>query len=462
MISLKPQNLQFLFGIGDYADVFCEDTRYLTIRWEEGAVKEVNAGKDTGTGIRYLENDSVFFGHQNSLAVDHLQALAEKLSINLTKIKTPVPRGRHDFFTHNVKRKPSSVTLAEKMVFLKELHGRIKSVGDEIAQIIMVYAEKERDYLVVNSTGSSAGETRYYCTLMISVIAERKGMLQTATDVLGGVGGYELMDRTVAVIAGMQTARRALSKLSAPRAMVGKMPVVISSEAGGTMIHEAVGHSLEADAVQKGISPVYRGKKGTLVASPLITVVDDPTVTGKRGSYVFDDEGLPGVETVLIKDGVLQTYLYDVASARKDGIVSNAHGRRQSYRNSPIPRMSNTMILPGKDDPEDIIHSISDGLLVKRMGGGQVNTATGDFIFEVEEGYHVKDGAIKGLVRGANLLGNGPEVLKSIDRLGSDLGWGLGTCGKEGQGVPVSDAQPTLRIRELLVGGADYEKRGVQ
>lgn len=290
--------------------------------------------------------------------------------------------------------------------------------------------------------------------MVIMVIASRKGILQTAAEVFGGLGGFDLMEESAVMTKAGQVARRAVQKLSAPHAPVGEMPVVIGAEAGGTMIHEAVGHSLEADAVQKGISPVYKGRINQAVASPLITVIDDPTIPRQRGSYAYDDEGIPGKKTVLIENGQLKTFLYDIASSRKDGIPSNAHGRRQSYRYRPIPRMSNTLIASGTDDPQEITGSITEGLYVKKMGGGQVNTATGDFVFEVEEGYHIQNGRAHELVRGANLLGNGPQVLTSIDRVGNDLGWGLGTCGKEGQGVPVSDAQPTLRIKKLLVGGA--------
>jgi TldD protein len=230
------------------------------------------------------------------------------------------------------------------------------------------------------------------------------------------------------------------------------MPVVIASSAGGTLIHEAIGHSLEADAVWEGTSPSYVGKIGTIVANPKLTVFDDPTVPGARGSFRFDDEGTPSEATKLIEDGVLKTYLFDRISARKAGRASNGHGRRESYAHRPIPRMSNTFVAPGPDNPEEILRDFKNGLLVTKMGGGQVNTANGDFVFEVEEGFQVKDG-VRTLVRGATLLGNGPKTLLEIDKVGSDHGWAIGTCGKEGQGVPVSDALPTVHIKKLVVGG---------
>jgi TldD protein len=230
------------------------------------------------------------------------------------------------------------------------------------------------------------------------------------------------------------------------------MPVVLSSEAGGTMIHEAVGHGLEADLASKKLS-VYSGRLGEKVASELITVLDDSTIPNKRGSFIFDDEGTPSQKTLLVDKGVLVNYMYDNLSAMREGKESTGNGRRESYRQKPIPRMTNTLIAPGKSDPEEIVSSVDKGLLVKKMGGGQVNTVNGQFVFEVSEGYLIEGGEVKKPVRGAILTGSGPQVLMEIDMVGSDLGYAIGTCGKDGQGVPVSDAQPTLRIPNITVGG---------
>ena len=241
--------------------------------------------------------------------------------------------------------------------------------------------------------------------------------------------------------------------LTARKAPAGMMPVVISSEAGGTMVHEAIGHGLEADLAQAGMS-VYAGKIGIQVASSLVTVIDDATIPNARGSYSFDDEGVPSQKTVLVENGVLKRYLYDRLSAMKDGCASTGNGRRESYHAKPIVRMSNTLIAPGETTPESIIREVERGLFVRKMGGGQVNTVTGDFVFEVSEGYLIENGVVGEPVRGATLTGNGPEVLKKVTKVGNDLGFGIGTCGKEGQGAPVSDAQPTLLISEITVGGA--------
>jgi TldD protein len=231
------------------------------------------------------------------------------------------------------------------------------------------------------------------------------------------------------------------------------MPVVLSSEAGGTMVHEAIGHGLEADLVQAGVS-VYRGRLGEKVASELVTVVDDATLPYARGSFAFDSEGSPAQRTVLVENGVLKGYMYDRLSAMKDGCASTGNGRRESYRHRPIVRMTNTLIASGLSAPEEILASVKSGLFVKRMGGGQVNTVSGDFVFQVSEGYLIENGSIGEPVRDATLTGNGPEVLKKIAMVGNDLGFAIGTCGKDGQGVPVADAQPTLLIAGITVGGA--------
>lgn len=262
----------------------------------------------------------------------------------------------------------------------------------------------------------------------------------------------EMLDQGQATEVARVAAQRAIMLLDAPLAPSGPMPVVLVAESGGTMVHEAVGHGLEADLAREGLS-VYQDKMGEMVANSLITVIDDPTIPGKRGSFLFDDEGTPAHRNILIHKGVLKNYMYNRLYAMRDGVESTGNGRRESYQHRPIVRMTNTLIAPGESDPDAIIRSVDKGLLVKRMGSGQVNTVNGDFVFEISEGYILKNGKIDHPIRGATLTGNGPETLKSIDMVGNDLGYGLGTCGKEGQGVPVGDAQPTLRIPEIIIGG---------
>jgi TldD protein len=297
-----------------------------------------------------------------------------------------------------------------------------------------------------------AEDSRVSIMAMIQVVARAGDQIQTGIETLGGSVGYELFDTDSLEKAATRAARRAVRMLTASPAPAGRMPVILSSEAGGTMIHEAVGHGLEADLAQQRLS-VYSGRLGDRIASKAVSVVDDSTLAGKRGSFRFDDEGTPSQRTVLIDKGILKAYMYDRLTALKDGVSSSGNGRRESYRSRPIPRMTNTLILPGTEDPKAILGSTPTGLYVVRMGGGQVNTINGDFVFEVSEGYRIENGRIGEPVRGATLTGNGPEVLMQIDCVGSDLGYAIGTCGKDGQGAPVADAQPTIRIPEMTIGG---------
>lgn len=218
------------------------------------------------------------------------------------------------------------------------------------------------------------------------------------------------------------------------------------------MVHEACGHGLEGDSVSRGLS-VYKDKKGQQVASEKVTVIDDATLPDYYGSHVYDDEGNPGQRNVLIENGVLKDYMYDIRSARRVGTKSTGNGRRESYRYAPQVRMTNTFIAPGKDAPEEIIADMKNGFFVRKMGGGQVNTISGDFVFEVSEGWLIENGELTVPVKNASLIGNGPKTLSSVYAVGNDLGFAIGTCGKGGQSAPVSDAQPTLGVSELVIGG---------
>jgi TldD protein len=240
--------------------------------------------------------------------------------------------------------------------------------------------------------------------------------------------------------------------LEAAPAPGGTMPVVIAGEAGGTLVHEAVGHGLEADLACEAMS-IYHGRLGERVANPKVTVIDDATLKGRRGSFAFDDEGVPSQRTVLIDAGILKTYMYDRRYAMSEHTQSTGNGRRESFRHRPIVRMTNTLIAPGTDDPAETIRSTERGLFVKKMGGGQVDTVNGNFVFEVSEAYRIEKGHIGDPVRGATLTGNGAQVIQGLDRVCNDTGFSIGTCGKENQGVPVADAMPTIRIPELVVGG---------
>lgn len=441
----------------NYAEIYSEDLIFLHLFYEDKRIEPIVSEEKKGYGLRLFRRTNgptpeVLYISTNE--EEKIKSLAEKVLKNkISTLSQGAVLPRIEEFVHPIKLSANNIPLEEKINLLKNTEIAARKMSNEIAQVSLHYGEKKKKISFVNTDGVSYIEERWYIILSLDVVAKRGEIIQTASEVIGGLLGYEIFQIVNPEKLAQKVGARALAKLSAPEAPVGEMPVVLSSSAGGTMIHEAIGHSLEADSVQKGISPVYAGKIGQKVASELVTVIDDPTLANKNGSYIFDDEGTPAGKTVLIENGILKNYLYDRYTAEKDKCISNAHGRRESYHSKPIPRMSNTYLLPGKDEPEKIICSVEKGLFVKKMGGGQVNTATGDFVFEVEEGYLIENGQIGPLVRGAVLLGNGPEVLNSIDMLGNDIGWSIGICGKDGQGVPVSDGLPTLRIKKLLIGG---------
>ena len=287
----------------------------------------------------------------------------------------------------------------------------------------------------------------------VSCVATGDTGMQTGRESVGHTVGFELFDDVdVEDLAG-RAARRALTKLRARPAPSGQVPVVIGPGGGGVLFHEACGHGLEADLVGKGAS-VFRDRVGERVADERVTLVDDGTLAREWGAFAIDDEGHPAQRNVLIQDGVLTDYLWDLLRARKEGRASSGNGRRQSYQHLPMVRMTNTYLLGGTDRPEDIVASTDHGVYIAHLGGGQVNTATGDFVFGMTEAYLIEDGEITEPLREGNLIGNGPEVLTRIDAVGDDFAMGSpGTCGKDGQGVPVGDGVPTLRVTSLTVGG---------
>lgn len=442
---------------GEYADIFVEASSPLAILCEDKRIEKVLAGTERGAGIRLVSGHRSAYAYTNELTTASLLELADAVSHaflgGARSVLDVIRLVRAGASRVGAVRIPTElVDTGRKVALVTTAERTARSIDRRIRQVQVVYRENRQQILIARSTGSIVEDERSYLTGMVQVVAAADGVIQTGYEPVGGLAGMELFDREPLEQAARKAAMRAVMMLSAHKAPAGRMPVVLSSEAGGTMIHEAVGHGLEADLAQSGLS-VYSGKLGQQIAAPIITVLDDATLPGRRGSFRFDDEGTPAQRTVLVEKGILRTYLYDQLTAMKDGRASTGNGRRESYRHRPIPRMTNTMIAPGASRPESILRETHRGLYVRKMGGGQVNTVNGDFVFEVSEGYLIENGSIGEPVRGATLIGNGPNVLLSIDRVGSDLGFSIGTCGKDGQGSPVSDAQPTIRIPDITVGG---------
>lgn len=453
-----------LQGGGEFADLFFEQTHSVVIICEEDRIEKVVSGLDIGVGLRLLFDRKTFYGFTTELSKESLLHLARRINRSAREGNGEEGKGGSRFSPSvlsslpvarslsSIQRHPEKLSIEERISVVKRANEAARRFDPHVQQVRVLYREVSQKLSISNSEGLLAEGERVGTVFSVQVVSAKGDVVQTGYEPAGGTMGFELFDLHPPEEVAQVAAKRSLLMLSARKAPMGKMAVILSSDAGGTMIHEAIGHGLEADLAQHGLS-VYSKKVGETVASPLITVVDDPTLPQRRGSYSFDDEGVASRRTILVEGGVLKRYLYDRLTALKDGVESSGNGRRESYQDKPIPRMSNTMILPGKMKPEEIVHSVEKGLFVKKMGGGQVNTVNGDFIFEVNEGYLIEKGSIGEPVRGATLIGNGPKVLKDIDMLGNDLGFGIGTCGKDGQGVPVSDAQPTLRIPELVVGG---------
>ncbi len=445
-----------LAGGGEFADIYCEEGSSTAVVCEDGKIEKVIAATDRGIGIRVIADFRTAYAFTNETTEAALLSLAETVSRAVRgkvfdkvidfRAKTKGPGFPIDI-------PPSGVGLADKVRLVNRAELTARSADPRVRQVMVVYRDGTVRYQMANSLGEFIETTRTGTVFITQVVAAEGDLIQTGYEPIGGFRGFEIFREKGPEEIALTAARRAVMMLSARKAPAGMMPVVLSAEAGGTMVHEAIGHGLEADLAQSGMS-VYTGKIGQQVATPLVTVLDDATIPHARGSFSFDDEGIPAQKTVLVENGVLKGYLYDRLSAMKDGCASTGNGRRESYQAKPIVRMSNTLIAPGTTAPESIIREVEQGLLVRKMGGGQVNTVTGDFVFEVSEGYLIEKGEVGEPVRGATLTGNGPEILKKIVRVGSDLGFGIGTCGKDGQGVPVADAQPTLLIEEITVGGA--------
>ncbi|MXZ66577.1 MAG: TldD/PmbA family protein [Acidimicrobiaceae bacterium] len=441
----------------DFAEIFAEERRSSSAILDDGRVEEVVSGRDRGAGIRVVVGETTGFAHTADLTETGLAAAAGAAAaaarqsggarriVEVSSLDVPRPL--------TVRVPPEDVPKSTKVALLTAADAAARSTGSAITQVSARYGDGRRRILVADSDGLFTSDDQVRTLFSVSCVATGDTGMQTGRESAGRTAGFELFDLYDVEEMARRAAQRALTKLTARPAPSGEMPVVVGPGGGGVLFHEACGHGLEADLVAKSAS-VFAGRLGERVAAPMVTLIDDGTMAGEWGHYGIDDEGKPAARNVLISGGVLTDYMWDRLRARKEGRASSGNGRRQSYQHLPMVRMTNTYITNGDADPDDIVADTTHGVYVAQLGGGQVNTATGDFVFGMTEAYLIENGEITAPIREGNLIGNGPEVLTRIDALGNDFAMGSpGTCGKDGQGVPVGDGTPTLRVTALTVGG---------
>ena len=442
----------------DFAEIFAEEKRSSSALLDDGRIEELTSGRDRGAGIRVVVGESTGFAHTSDLSEAGLIAAAETAAsaargsgtgttiVDLDRVNAQRP--------NLVRIMPGDVPKAKKVELLLMANEMARAEGAAITQVSARYADSHRRMLVANTDGTLGTDEQVKTLFSISAVASGDTGMQTGRESIGRTVGFELFDTYEVGDLARTAAQRAITKLAARPAPSGEMTVVIGPGGGGVMFHEACGHGLEADLVGKGAS-VFAGRLGEQVASSLVTLVDDGTMGGEWGCFAIDDEGRPAQRNVLIQDGILVDYMWDGLRARAEGRASSGNGRRQSYQHLPMVRMTNTYLLGGTSTPDQILSDTESGVYISHLGGGQVNTATGDFVFGMTEAYLIEGGRITEPLREGNLIGNGPGVLTSIDAVGNDFAMGgPGTCGKDGQGVPVGDGVPTLRVASgLTIGG---------
>jgi TldD protein len=443
----------------DYADLYVEHTVRDSVSLEEGIVKKASKSVEQGAGIRALSGEKTGYAHTDDLSTPALRGAAEAARAiaagrgdeTASVAVTPAGVAAHDLYP----AAEDDRSVADAVGLLERVDRLARSLDRRVARVVATVSAERKVVLVASSDGRMVGDVQPLVRLTVQVIAEDGKTRQVGVYGGGGrhpfrwfleEGRWERYTR--------EAVRIALVNLGAVDAPAGEMPVVLGPGWPGILLHEAIGHGLEGDFNRKRLS-AFSGRVGERVASDLVTVVDDGTLPGRRGSLNVDDEGTPTSRTVLIENGVLRGYLQDRLNARLMGMAPTGNGRRESYRHVVMPRMTNTFMLAGKDDPGEILRGVRRGLYAVNFGGGQVDITNGKFVFSASEAYLIEDGRATRPVKGATLIGNGPDVLTRVSAVGHDLALdeGVGTCGKDGQSVPVGVGLPTIRIDALTVGG---------
>ena len=448
MRAIIERNLPHREALGE---LFVQKRARTGLVWEEAHLSEYDRSFEEGMSLSIIDGTALDFtccdAPCEERAIERLRSGRADAGVNIG----PVEEIRvSTSYTYD----PEETPVQAKLTLLEHIDSYIRgAIGDCVKQVRIQYGSVTSDEELMNSRGTYIAQSKCYQALRILIVARKGDEIYTSFETVAGMGGWELMEEKRVLEKARCATDRVRGLMTAQSAPCREMPVVVSGSAGGTLIHESIGHSLEADLVFKGISPHYKDKIGKRVASPEVTIIDDPTMPSLRGSYAYDDEGNRAVTTTLIEQGILRSYLNDERTCRQYCLEPNGHGRRESFRHPAIPRMGVTYLVPGTMKPQEVIRQAHEGLFVKKVGGGQVDTATGNFVFEVSEGYLIENGFVGPMVKGATLIGNGPEVLNDIVYIADDLIFEHGTCGKSGQWVPVSDGQPTVLIKKIVVGG---------
>ncbi|MBS1151558.1 MAG: tldD [Myxococcaceae bacterium] len=443
---------------GEFAEVYVERNESCAVVLEEKKVKSAQAGLSQGVGVRVIAGSKVGYAYSDDLDDEALFRAARTAAL--------IAQGGGSEQAFNVARTAlptfyrlvtplANVGVEEKVALVVRANKAAHAYDKRVKQVIATYADSTKRVLVANTQGRLAEDTQDLCRLATHVVAEgKKGDRRTGFYGGGGRVPFSHFDTFTPELVATEAARQAVQTLGASDAKAGQQTVVLAPGWSGILLHEAVGHGLEADFIRKGTS-LFAGKENQKVASDLVTVIDDGTVANARGSLNVDDEGNPAQFKVLIERGVLKGFMYDALNAKLMGHSSSGSGRRESFKHLPLPRMTNTYLAPGESTHDEILHSVDSGIYCAHFGGGQVDITNGNFVFEVSEAYEIHKGKVGRPLKGVTLIGVGPEALKNVSMVGNDPmpDPGLGTCGKDGQSVPVGVGLPTLRIDNMTVGG---------
>ena len=446
-------------GGASFSEIYIQKSISNSLKLEDSRIENSNSGYDMGCGLRVWIGDSTYYAYVDSVDEKKLIRAAKILgTAGKSSSEGKVFDLNHDLrqassdYKIKILEYPSATPAKAKKDILMAVDIACRGYNKNIIQVTSAISDIEEEVYTANSFGQESFQKVVRVYLSVNAVAKRAGIIRTGYKSLAKTSGYEAVNTARAESIAREASRIAITMLDAVDAPVGALPVVIGPAFGGVIFHEACGHGLEADSVLKDAS-VFKGKEGKKIASSVVTAIDDPSMPHHWGSFKFDGEGYPSSPVVLIKDGILESFIYDLRTSTKLKHERTPNGRRQSFRHVPIPRMTNTYIARGSDRPEALIESVKMGIFAREFAGGQVDPATGDFVFGISEGYLIESGKLGKPIKGATLIGNGPDILKKIEAVADDLDFALGFCGKQGQSASNEVGQPTIKVSEITVGG---------